>query len=45
VVAEINWVAKLELDLQRHLFGSDRPFPLGHWREGIAEIQPQTWPL
>lgn len=39
MVAEINGVAKAELDLHRHLFGSDRLIPPKALRDGIAELQ------
>jgi hypothetical protein len=39
MVAEINGVAKAELDLHRHLFGSDRLIPPRPLREGIAALQ------
>jgi hypothetical protein len=39
MVAEINGVAKIELDLHRHLFGSDRLIPPRPLREGIAALQ------
>jgi hypothetical protein len=39
MVAEINGVAKVELDLHRHLFGSDRLIPPRQLREGIAALQ------
>jgi hypothetical protein len=39
MVAEINGVASAELDLHRHLFGSDRILPPRPLREGIAVLQ------
>jgi hypothetical protein len=39
MVAEINGVAKVELDLHRHLFGADRLIPPKPLREGIAVLQ------
>lgn len=39
MVAELNHVATAELDLQRHLFGSDRPVPPRALRDGIADLQ------
>jgi hypothetical protein len=39
MVAEINGVAKAELDLHRHLFGSDRLIPPKALRDGIAALQ------
>ena len=39
MVAEINGVAKAELDPHRHLFGSDRLTPPRPLREGIAALQ------
>ena len=39
MVAEINGVAQEELDLHRHLFGSDRVIPPKALREGIAALQ------
>jgi HNH endonuclease len=39
MVAEINEVAKAELDLHRHLFGSDRLIPPRALRDGIAALQ------
>jgi hypothetical protein len=39
MVAEINRVAQAELDLHRHLFGSDRVIPPKTLREGIAALQ------
>lgn len=39
MVAEINGVAQAELDLQRHLFGSDRVIPPKVLRDGIAALQ------
>ena len=39
MVAEINGVAKAELDLHRHLFGSDRLIPPRPLRDGIAVLQ------
>ena len=39
MVAEINGVAKAELDLHRHLFGSDRVIPPRALRDGIAALQ------
>ena len=39
MVAEINGVAAAELDLHRHLFGSDRVLPPRALRDGIAAMQ------
>lgn len=39
MVAQINNVATAELDLHRHLFGSDRVIPPKALREGIAALQ------
>jgi HNH endonuclease len=39
MVAEINGVAKAELDLHRHLFGADRLIPPKPLRDGIAALQ------
>ncbi len=39
MVAEINGVAKAELDLHRHLFGSERLMPPKPLRDGIAALQ------
>jgi HNH endonuclease len=39
MVAEINGVATAELDLHRHLFGSDRVLPPKVLRDGIAALQ------
>jgi 5-methylcytosine-specific restriction endonuclease McrA len=39
MVAEINQVATAELDLHRHLFGSDRIIPPKVLRDGIAALQ------
>jgi hypothetical protein len=39
MVAEINGVAKAELGLRRHLFGSDRLIPPKPLRDGIAGLQ------
>ena len=39
MVAEINGVARAELDLHRHLFGSDRVIPPRALRDGIAALQ------
>ena len=39
MVAEINKVATAELDLHRHLFGSDRVSPPKALRDGIAALQ------
>jgi hypothetical protein len=39
MIAEINGVAHAELDLQRHLFGSDRVIPPKALRDGIAALQ------
>jgi hypothetical protein len=39
MVAEINGVASAELDLHRHLFGSDRILPSRPLRDGIAALQ------
>jgi len=39
MVAEINKVATVELDLHRHLFGSDRVIPPKALRDGIAALQ------
>lgn len=39
MVAEINKVATAELDLHRHLFGSDRVLPPKVLRDGIAALQ------
>jgi 5-methylcytosine-specific restriction endonuclease McrA len=39
MVAEINQVATVELDLHRHLFGSDRVLPPKALRDGIAALQ------
>ena len=39
MVAEINKVATAELDLHRHLFGSDRIIPPKPLRDGIAALQ------
>jgi len=39
MVAQINGVAKIELDLHRHLFGSDRLIPPKPLRDGIAALQ------
>jgi HNH endonuclease len=39
MVAEINGVAQAELDLYRHLFGSDRVIPPKALRDGIAALQ------
>jgi hypothetical protein len=39
MVAEINGVAKTELDLHRHLFGSDRLIPPKALRDGLAALQ------
>jgi HNH endonuclease len=39
MVAEINGVAKAELDLHRHLFGADRLIPPEPLRDGIAALQ------
>jgi 5-methylcytosine-specific restriction endonuclease McrA len=39
MVAEINNVATVELDLHRHLFGSDRVVPPKALRDGIAALQ------
>jgi 5-methylcytosine-specific restriction endonuclease McrA len=39
MVAEINKVATAELDLHRHLFGSDRVLPPRALRDGIAALQ------
>jgi 5-methylcytosine-specific restriction endonuclease McrA len=39
MVAEINKVATAELDLHRHLFGSDRLLPPRALRDGIAALQ------
>jgi hypothetical protein len=39
MVAEINGVAKAELDLHRHLFGSGRLIPPKALRDGIAALQ------
>ena len=39
MVAEINGVAKVELDLHRHLFGSERLIPPKPLRDGIAALQ------
>ena len=38
MVAEINQVATVELDLHRHLFGADR-LPPKALRDGIAALQ------
>ena len=39
MVAEFNGVAKAELDLHRHLFGSDRLIPPKTLRDGLAALQ------
>jgi hypothetical protein len=39
MVAEINGVASAELDLHRHLFGSERILPPRPLRDGIAALQ------
>jgi hypothetical protein len=39
MVAEINGVAKTELGLHRHLFGSDRVIPPNTLRDGLAALQ------
>jgi hypothetical protein len=39
MVAEINGAASAELDLHRHLFGSDRILPPRPLRDGIAALQ------
>jgi hypothetical protein len=39
MVAEINGVASAELDLHRHLFGSDLILPPRPLRDGIAALQ------
>jgi hypothetical protein len=39
MVAELNKVATVELDLHRHLFGSDRVIPPKPLRDGIAALQ------
>ena len=39
MVAEINKVATVELDLHRHLFGSDRVIPPKALRDGIVALQ------
>ena len=39
MVAQINEVATAELDLHRHLFGSDRILPPKALRDGIAALQ------
>jgi 5-methylcytosine-specific restriction endonuclease McrA len=39
MVAEINKVATVELDLHRHLFGSDRVIPPRALRDGIVAVQ------
>jgi len=39
MVAEINGVATAELDLRRHLFGSDRVIPPRTLRDGIGALQ------
>jgi 5-methylcytosine-specific restriction endonuclease McrA len=39
MVAEINKVATAELDLRRHLFGSDRVLPPRALRDGVAALQ------
>ena len=39
MVAEINGVASAELNLHRHLFGSDRILPPRPLRDGIAALQ------
>lgn len=39
MVAEINKVATVELDLHRHLFGSDRIIPPKALRDGIVALQ------
>jgi hypothetical protein len=39
MVAEINGVASAELNLHRHLFGSDRTLPPRPLRDGIAALQ------
>src|SRR5580692_5616468 len=39
MVAEINGVASAELDLHRHLFGSDPILPPRPLRDGIAALQ------
>ncbi len=39
MVAEINGVATDELNLHRHLFGSDRILPPQPLRDGIAALQ------
>ena len=39
MVAEINAIASAELNLHRHLFGSDRPLPPRALRDGIAALQ------
>jgi 5-methylcytosine-specific restriction endonuclease McrA len=39
MVAEINNVAAVELDLHRHLFGSERVIPPKVLRDGIAALQ------
>jgi 5-methylcytosine-specific restriction endonuclease McrA len=39
MVAEMNKVATAELDLHRHLFGSDRVIPPKALRDGIAALQ------
>jgi hypothetical protein len=39
MVAEINGIAKTELDLHCHLFGSDRVIPPKALRDGLAALQ------
>ena len=39
MVAEINGVASAELNLHRHLFGSDRILPPRPLRDGVAALQ------
>jgi hypothetical protein len=39
MLAEINKVAIVELDLHRHLFGSNRVSPPKALRDGIAALQ------
>jgi len=39
MVAEINKVASAELDLQRHLFGSERVIPPRALRDGVVALQ------
>jgi hypothetical protein len=39
MVAEINKMATVELDLHRHLFGIDRAIPPKALRNGIAALQ------